>query len=303
MNNTLTYCLNVLKIKEDTEVYRKAVELAERAPIESNEWISAIKNIANASRTYIYSQSQLSDFLTLAAKGIEENKTSSEIIIFNMYRDIIENYDKFSNRLKSNYPAIIVDVISVLNQGTDTKGTKVNIIGLERYYQSRKQQAAKGKEKTLITTTTAAAIHKEKILLSKDELVERLAQITNRERKQLQKSIEKLPYSDLKKLSELSHNYSKLQRYSKLLTTKGQLKNEIQREIGRELRSHELTRAANSIRRAKIYIENILDNKFTLDTSHGINHIKHNLEYGYSLLNLIELPRRRPRTGIGNRCY
>jgi hypothetical protein len=286
--NTLTYCLNVLKIKEDTEVYRKAVELAEKASIKSNEWISAMKNIANASRTYIYSQSQLSDFLTLAAKGIEQNKISSEIIIFKMYRDIIENYDKFTDSLKSGYPAIIVDVISVLN-----RSHRMSPISIEKYYQSKKQQAAKGKVKTL--TITVAAIHKEKIPLSNDELVERLVHITNRERKELQKSMERLPYSDLKKISQLSLNYSKLQRYSKLITTKEQLKNELQRQIGRELRYHELVRAANSIRRAKIYIENILDNKFTPDASHGINHVKHNLEYGYSLMNLIELPRRRPR--------
>jgi len=37
--------------------------------------------------------------------------------------------------------------------------------------------------------------------------------------------------------------------------------------------SYQLTRAANSIRRVQAYIENILDNKFTLDASHGINHI------------------------------
>ena len=286
--NTLTYCLNVLKIKEDTEVYRNAVEFAERASIESNEWISAVKNIANASQTYIFSQSQLSDFLTLAAKGIEQNKISSEIIIFKMYRDIIENYDKFTDSLKSGYPAIIVDVISVLN-----RSHRMSPISIEKYYQSKKQQAAKGKEKTLITT--AAAIHKEKILLSNDELIERLVHITNRDRKELQKSIERLPYLDLKKISQLSCNYSKLQLYSKLITTKEQLKNELQTQIGRELRSHELVRAANSIRRAKIYIENILDNKFTPDVSHGINHVKHNLEYGYSLMKLIELPRRKPR--------
>jgi Trp operon repressor len=29
--------------------------------------------------------------------------------------------------------------------------------------------------------------------------------------------------------------------------------------------------------------------------SHGINHIKHNLEYGYQLMNLIERKRRRHR--------
>jgi hypothetical protein len=111
----------------------------------------------------------------------------------------------------------------------------------------------------------------------------------------LQKSIESLPYSDLKKISGLCSNYSKLQRYSKLIT-KEQLKNEIQKEIGREFRPYQLTRAANSITRVQLYIESILDNKFTLDASHGINHVKHNLEYGYQLMNLIELPRRRQRT-------
>jgi len=294
--NTLDYCLTVLKIKEDSEVYRNAVEIAQKAQIESNEWISAMKSIAHASRTHVFSQPQLSDFLTLAAKGIEQKRTSSEIIIFDMYRDIIENYDSFTESLKRNYPRIIVNVISVINRGTDNSGHRINPINIEKYYQSRKQQAVKGKEKTSATTTTttaAAAIHKEKISLSNNELVERLVHITNRDRKELQISIERLPYSDLKKISELCGNYSKLLRYSKLITIKEQLKNEIQREIGRELRSHELVRAANSIRRAKIYIENILDNKFIPDASHGINHIKHNLEYGYSLMNLIDLPRRR----------
>jgi hypothetical protein len=295
--NVLIYCLDILKIKRDTEVYRNALELSQKAPIESNEWITAMKTTADASRSYIFSQSQLSDFLTLAAKGIEHNKTSSDIIIFKMYRDIIENYDNFTEGLKTNYPGIIVNVISAIN-----RGSRVDPISIEKYYQSIKQQAAMAEEgrleKTLITTTTttaAAAIHKAKIPLSKDELVERLAHITNRDRRELEKSIERLPYSDLKKISELSRNYSKLQRYSSKLITKDEFKNEIQKEVGRELRPYQLTRAANSIRRVQLYIENILDNKFVHDTSHGINHIKHNLEYGYSLMNLIELPRRKPR--------
>ena len=288
--NTLTYCLSILKIREDSEVYRNAVNLAQKTPIESgNEWVNAMKTIASVSEDYIFSKSQLSDFLTLTAKGIEEKRTSSEIITFNMYKDILENYNKFSDSLKSNYPGIIVDVISVINRDSN-----INPISIEKFYLSRKQEAAKGKEKTS-TMTTAAAIHKEKLPLSTDELIVRLVHITNRDIITLQKSTERLPYSDLKKISELCRNYSKLQRYSKLIT-KEQLKNEIQKEIGRELRPYQLTRAANSIRRAKTYIENILDNKFVLDTSHGINHIKHNLEYGYSLMNLIELPRRRPRT-------
>jgi hypothetical protein len=295
--NTLTYCLNILKIKEDSEIYRNAVNLAQKAPIDSsNEWVSAMKTIASVSKDYIFSKSQLSDFLTLAAKGIEHNKTSSEIIVFKIYRDIIENYDNFTDSLKSNYPVIIVDVISTIN-----RDSRVNPIIIEKYYQLKKQEAALAKEeeghrKKMLTTTTAAAIHKEKIALSNDELIEHLAQITNRDRVALQKAVEGLPYSDLKKISQLCRNYSKLQHYSKLITAKEQLKNEIKREIGRELRSHELIRAADSIRRAKLYIENIIDNKFIPDSSHGINHVKHNLEYGYSLMNLIELSRRRTRT-------
>ena len=52
----------------------------------------------------------------------------------------------FSHRLKSKYPRIIVDVISILHSGIDTNGIRVNPIIIEKYYQSRKQQAAMTKE-------------------------------------------------------------------------------------------------------------------------------------------------------------
>jgi hypothetical protein len=193
----------------------------------------------------------------------------------------------------------------------DTKGIKVSSISIEKYYQSRKQQqqvtmTEESEEQTTVTsastsTTTAAAIHKDEILLSlhsKNDLVESLSQITNRERKEIQESLARLQDSDLKRISDLCHNYSRLQHYSKLITKEGsqeQFKKEIQREIGRKLRSHQLGRAANSIIRARTYIENILDNKFIPDASHGINHVKHNLEYGYQLMNLIERTKRRQR--------
>ena len=322
---TLIYCLNKLKIEKDSEIYRNALALVQKVPLEfvnnsnngSNEWISAMKIIAyvsslknnnndNDTSSYIFSQWQLSDFLTLSAKGIEEKITSSEIInsiIFKIYRDITENYQELRS-LKSNYPTIIVDVISIINHGIDTKGTKVSSIGIEKYYQSRKQQAImaeEGEEGTARTATTSVAIRKGKIRLSSlnlKSLVENLSQITNRERKELEESLAILEDSDLKKISELCHNYSRLQHYSKLITEEGsqeEFKNEIQRELGRKLRSHQLGRAANSIRRLRTYIENVLDNKFVPDASHGINHVKHNLEYGYQLMNLIERTRRRQR--------
>ena len=291
--NTLLYCLAVLKIKEDSEVYRNAVKLSNTES--ENKRISATKIIANASVGYTFSQSQLSDFLTLAAKSIEHTNTSSDTIVFKIYRDIIENYDNFSESLKSNYPRIIVDVISTINHDS-----RVNPIVIEKYFQLKKQEAGMIRKEVHLektsTMTTAAAIHKEKLPLSNDELIQRLVQITNRDRISLQKAVERLPYSDLKKISGLCRNYSKLQYYGKLIAKEGsrqELKNNIQREIGREIRSDELGHAVRSIRRVHLYIENILDNKFTLDASHGINHVKHNLEYGYRLMNLIELPRRR----------
>ena len=72
-NSTLIYCLDVLKIEKDTELYRKALELQKDAKEDINEWINAMKIIANAYSSYGFSQSQLSVFLTLSAKAIEGN--------------------------------------------------------------------------------------------------------------------------------------------------------------------------------------------------------------------------------------
>ena len=112
--------------------------------------------------------------------------------------------------------------------------------------------------------TTAAAIRKDKILLLNNALIESLTQITNRKAQELEQSLATLQDSDLKGLSDLCCNYSKLQHYSKKLIAKEEFRNEIQKELGRELRPYQLTRAANFIRRVQTYIENILDNKLML---------------------------------------
>jgi hypothetical protein len=315
---TLLYCLNILKIEKDNEIYRDVLELVqEEDPKESgnvsNEWIKAIKIIANAYSSlasYVFSQSQLSDFLTLSAKGIvEEKRMNSQIInnvILKIYRDIIENYENFSRSLKLNFPTIVVDVISIINQGINIKGTKVSSIGIEKYYQLRKQQSMTmtreeqkkewKKQVTVIatSTTTADTIHKERLLLSNKDLVERLVHITNRERKELEESLARLQDSDLKRIGEICRNYSRLQKYSRLIIegSREEFRQEIETELGREIAAYQLGRAANSVKRVRVYIENILDNKFIADVSHGINHVKHNLEYGYQLMNLIERTRR-----------
>jgi hypothetical protein len=53
---TLIYCLNKLKVEKDSEIYRNALALVQKVPLEfvnntnngSNEWISAMKIIAYA---------------------------------------------------------------------------------------------------------------------------------------------------------------------------------------------------------------------------------------------------------------
>ena len=315
LRQALDYYLNILRIRDDSEIYRNTTELIRKkapltviktygnritAMIIIADCIRRIKN-DNNDGCHIFSQSQLYDFLALAAKVMEkEGILTGQVnnIILKLMSDIMENYDNFDDTLKSDYPMIIVDIISILHIGTDTKGVKVSSISIDKYYQSRKLQATTVRA-TTTSATVASDLHKDKIILSSDlteGLVESLLQITERRRTDLEESLARLPSPDLKRISELYQNYSRLQRYSKMITEgSGQeFRKEIQRELGRRLEPRQLRRAVESVRRLRTYIENILDNKFTPDASHGINHVKHNLEYGYQLIDLIE--RRRQKT-------
>jgi hypothetical protein len=73
-------------------------------------------------------------------------------------------------------------------------------------------------------------------------------------------------------------------------------KTALQNEIGKKLSDHQLRHAAKSIRKAKLYIENVLDGKFIPHGSYGINHTKHNLEYGYLIVGLIQPSKRKTTT-------
>jgi hypothetical protein len=124
-----------------------------------------------------------------------------------------------------------------------------------------------------------------------DELVENLMHITGRSRKDLERSLASLQAADVKKITDLSVNYKRLQKYGKLSNPKA-FKKEVEKELGRKLTDNQLQHAINSIRKARTYVENVLDGKFVPHGTHGINHVKHNLEYGYQLMGLME-PRKR----------
>src|ERR671931_711348 len=213
LRQALDYCLDVLKIKQHSGFMSRTTANVPLAIVKTHgNWITAMKLIADwngalnydSNDDHVFSQTQLYDFLALGTKVIERQVNDDKVVL-KILRDIMENYENFSHSLKSNYPGIIVDIISILQKGVDTNGTRINPITIEKYYQSRKQQqtmmveeehkeVVKKPATTRITTT--AAIRKQKILLlSKNDLVESLSQITNRDRKELQESLAGLQHS------------------------------------------------------------------------------------------------------------
>jgi hypothetical protein len=293
LKNALIYSLRILKINEDTEVGRQIAELAaERLPrtwSSDGKWLTVTKTIADIcaeNDRYIFSQSGLYDFLTLATRQMDAKHGkvfASNDIVFKIYRDIMENYQSASTSLKANFPKIIVDMVSVLINGRDTIGRDVVAHGIERYYETRKSEILPIKKAPGKSIET----------LEKDyDLIESLSQITGRERLELLESLSKLDSTDVGKLRDLCLNYSKLQKYSRLIMSEGKFKDEVENELGRKLTYNQLQHASVSVRKSRTYIENVLDGKFVPHGSHGINHVRHNLEYGYQLMGLIERRKR-----------
>lgn len=293
LKNALNYSLDILKVNKETEIGRQIAELAaKRLPqnwSSGGKWLTVTKIIADIcaeNDRHIFSQSGLYDFLTLATRQMDEkhgNVFASKEIVFKIYRDIMENYQSASTSLKANFPKIIVDMVSVLMNGRDTIGRDVGAHGIERYYQTRKSEILPIKKESGKSIDT----------LEKDyDLIESLNQITGREKSELLESLSKLDSTDVGKLSDLCLNYSKLQKYSRLITSEGKFKNEVENELGRKLTYNQLQHASVSVRKSRTYIENVLDGKFVPHGSHGINHVRHNLEYGYQLMGLIERRKR-----------
>jgi hypothetical protein len=283
----------------------------------------------------IPSQSEIYDFLTVAVTTSIERRTEViDEIIFRIYRDIMANYESSDKRLKIAYPKIIVDIVSILTKGVDTSGKKIPLHNIEDYYQMRKVDVI-GTSPFVIsdvsipttpasayTSATAASIRnierngkrEEPVSIEykeqqqypnkedeekETEIVESLTKITDRSKKDIQASIAKLDRRDIERIKDLCKNYNKLQKYSKLIADTNNLKKfkaALQNETGKKLSSHQLQHAANSIRKAKLYIENVLDGKFVPHGSYGINHTKHNLEYGYLIVGLMQPSKGRAMT-------
>ncbi|HEY9387657.1 MAG TPA: hypothetical protein VIP70_11505 [Nitrososphaeraceae archaeon] len=287
----------------------------------------AVKQILSQSEVYDFLT------VAVATNIEDENRRRTKAIdntIFWVYRDIMTNYQLSDDKLKIAYPKIIVDVIAILAKGLDTEGKKVAKYNIESYYQIRKLNISTASASTTIkaaaTAASIATIQKEKEKKEKDEIpsstllkpkgsskpsrneqyhhisaeeekqeiIDNLNQITGRSKKLLEISFAEVQPTDIRRLRDLCANYNKLQKYCDLVhSSEEKFKLEIQKELGRKLTDYQLQHATNSIRKARQYIENLLDGKFVPHGSYGINHVKHNLEYGYQLIGIMQPSRRK----------
>ncbi len=312
------------KIKQNTSLLVKNLETSNNDEF----WINIMKAIVVIcdENKYVFSKAELCDFLTIGARGLgnkkyetivnPENQLMNKVVcdaIFSIYKDIMANYDNVDSDLKYYYPKIILNIISIIRRGSDISGEKVNLYGLERYYLKNKhdvvdkkldisesivdvvQKTDNGDEKKsreVSSLQNVISVSVKENTLSKKDLVNNLSVITGRKKNELNELLTKIPEQDYKKITDLCVNYSKLQKYSKLVGTE-EFSHQIEKELGRKFNDRQLQHATISIRKLKTYVENVLDGKFVPHGSHGINHVKHNLEYGYQLMGLIEYRRRK----------
>ena len=257
-------------------------------------------------------------------------------VVFEICNDFLHSYDTFDKNMKIQFPNLLVDVLSIIFFKSDLDGKKISLFQLKTYYESKKSsllehvysypskelQVLPGKSnknsKELIdsidTVRTPSIIKKTYTDVKRDEapsydselvnnvyltdeMVLRLAQIVQRDPDQVKKSLSVLPKKELQKLHDICNNYNKILRYGKLIELKD-FKTEIESELGRSLSDKQIRHSQISIKKVQFYIENILDGKFETHLTHGINHVKHNFEYGYRLVGLINNTKSKNKKNI-----
>ncbi len=257
-------------------------------------------------------------------------------IVFEICNDFLHTYDTFDKNMKIQFPSLLVDVLSIIFFKSDLDGKKVSLFQLKTYYESKKSsllenvysypskelQFLPGKSiknstapiddldavrmpSVMKTTYTDLKRDNSPSYASElvntgsmtDEMVLRLAQIVKRNPDQVKKSLSVLPEKELQKLHDICNNYNKVLRYGKLIELKD-FKTEIESELGRSLSDKQIRHSQISIKKVQFYIENILDGKFETHLTHGINHVKHNFEYGYRLVGLISNTKSKNKKSI-----
>jgi hypothetical protein len=294
INEIIDNIFNLIDL-DDVKMKKNVIEISRNTShaTPSEKWFYALKIISvySVKNNVIFSQSQLYDLLTIMSRIIDEKKKDLvNTITFNIYRDIMENYNKLNENIKLIFPVIIVNLMYIIKYGQDIEGNSVNLFAINNYYQNSKINLEDELKKILSFNLESSSNSIQDI--QDDKLFEILEKLTGRNGKEIQNAFQNLIEPDRQKIENVCRNYHKLQEYSELIETDGFIKS-IEKEAGRKLSVSQLQHAANSIKKTKIYLENILDGSFVPKGKHGINHVKHNLEYGFQLMGIIQSKRRK----------
>lgn len=316
LEDDLDYCLDILKIDKHDDDGKTETRIKKLLHTQNVSFFSTyhkrlitLKIIADfiTLTSNTLTQSQLYDFLMLStaaagisAEGVRGSKRlqgTTNDIVFKIYGDLLENYQAASDILKLNYPGIIVDVVAVLNNGIDTSGKQVSVYGVYDYYLSRKSEPVSNNIAGVDISnkiTSDEDKNKTERDASNNDLVQSLVRITGRNSNEIEESLARLNNSDIERIRNLCVNYPKIDKYCRLIAAdRKHFIDEIEREGGgKKLTKYQIQIAVISIKKVRKYIENVLDRKFVPHSSHYINHTKHNLEYGYQVMGLIESSKR-----------
>jgi hypothetical protein len=252
-------------------------------------------------------------------------RAGSEItynIFFEICNDLLSSYDHYDEKFIIQIPNLIVDVIAVLFFKRDPYGKKISTFQIRPYYVSKKNSlmnsdflyativeehspdavsSLKGvnaqshgitdkvahsqKMHRLDSNSNNDVIHGDEKLVDEDVL-HRLSQITRRGDDSIRQSLTALPKKEIKKLYDICNNYNRVIEYGKLDSLKD-FKLAIELDLNRSLSDMQVRHSQLSIKKVRNYVENMLDKKFEPHMTHGINHVKHNFEYGFRLVGLI----------------
>jgi antitoxin component YwqK of YwqJK toxin-antitoxin module len=176
----------------------------------------------------------------------------------------------------------------IIKYGQDIEGNSVNLFAINSYYQNSKLTSEKELKKILSLEIESNSTQD----IQDNEIFEVVEKLTKRNEKEIQNAFRSLIESDKLKIENICRNYHKLKEYSQLMGTH-EFSELIEKEAGRKLSESQIQHAANSIKKTKTYVESILDGSFVPKGKHGINHVKHNLEYGFQLMGIIRSKRRK----------
>jgi hypothetical protein len=287
--DNIFYLINL----DNMDMKRNIVEISKNTTHQnpSEKWFYALKiiSIYAVKNKEFFSQSQLYDLLTIMSRITDERKKDVvNTITFSIYRDIMENYNKINENLKLIFPVIIVNLMYIIKYGQDIEGNSVNLFAINNYYQNSKLNVENELKKILSFEIESNSIQD----IRESEIFEILEKLTKRNEKEIQNAFQSLIEPDKQKIKNICRNYHKLLEYSQLMSTH-RFSELIEKEAGKKLSESQIQHAANSIKKTKTYLESILDGSFVPKGKHGINHVKHNLEYGFQLMGIIQSKRRK----------